>query len=462
MLQTYPISWIGMNNKQEQSGGRATAVISSVLDDGRIVELVYSPKEKKTRLAVGKDRDASVVEHVRTENAETLIPVPATNNLIRHEVVLLPERPESYESTDTLIKELNAFIERYVDFTPGFRAVAVSYILLSWVYDAFSELPYLRLRGNFGSGKTRALTVLGSIAYKGFFASGASTVSPIFHTLDAFRGTLILDEADFRFSDEQADIVKILNNGNARRFPVLRQSMTINREFNPRAFTVYGPKIVAMRHSFDDPALESRFITEDMGLSRLRRDIPLNLPETFDEEARHLRNMLLMYRYETLPKIALADTHHGGDRLARTDQLLRPLLAVIPDEETRRVVEEFSDAIAEDVRTDQALLPEGMLLEVLAELFRDRTRNAIPVSEITAKLAERHGRNFDRALTPRYVGELLRKRLHLKTYRVRGTFLVSIREREKIMVLAERARLQAPAELPTDNVTNVTHVLPVA
>ena len=89
--------------------------------------------------------------------------------------------------------------------------------------------------------------MLGSLAYKGFFASGASTVSPIFHTIDTFRGTLIFDEADFRFSDEQADIVKILNNGNARRFPVLRQSMTVNREFNPRAFTVYGPKIVAMR-----------------------------------------------------------------------------------------------------------------------------------------------------------------------------------------------------------------------
>jgi hypothetical protein len=36
------------------------------------------------------------------------------------------------------------------------------------------------------------------------------------HTLDAFRGTLIFDEADFRFSDERSEIVKILNNGNVR------------------------------------------------------------------------------------------------------------------------------------------------------------------------------------------------------------------------------------------------------
>jgi hypothetical protein len=71
----------------------------------------------------------------------------------------------------------------------------------------------------YGSGKTRALLVLGSLCYKSFFASGASTVSPIFHTLDAFRGTLIFDEADFRFSDERAEVVKILNNGNVSGLP---------------------------------------------------------------------------------------------------------------------------------------------------------------------------------------------------------------------------------------------------
>jgi hypothetical protein len=59
----------------------------------------------------------------------------------------------------------------------NFRKIATYYILLTWVYDAFNELPYLRLRGDFGSGKTRALIVIGSLCYKSFFASGASTVS---------------------------------------------------------------------------------------------------------------------------------------------------------------------------------------------------------------------------------------------------------------------------------------------
>src|SRR5919204_69092 len=99
-----------------------------------------------------------------------------------------------------------------------------------------------------GAARRACCSLLGLSAtrhcYKAFFASGASTVSPIFHTLDAFRGTLVVDEGDFRFSDEKADIVKILNNGNVRGIPVLRTLVTPQGEFNPKAFHVFGPKLV--------------------------------------------------------------------------------------------------------------------------------------------------------------------------------------------------------------------------
>jgi hypothetical protein len=36
-------------------------------------------------------------------------------------------------------------------------------------------------------------------------------------------------------------------------------------EINPRAYDVYGPKLVATRVFFEDRALESRFLTEEMG-----------------------------------------------------------------------------------------------------------------------------------------------------------------------------------------------------
>ncbi|MHB8147171.1 MAG: DUF3854 domain-containing protein, partial [Vulcanimicrobiaceae bacterium] len=231
---------------------------------------------------------------------------------------------------------------RYVDLSERFQKIASYYILLTWVYDAFNELPYLRLRGDFGSGKTRALVVIGSLCYKAFFASGASTVSPIFHTLDLFRGTLIFDEADFRFSDEKSELIKIFNNGNAKGFPVLRTAVSAKREFDPRAFAVFGPKIVAMRRSFEDQALESRFLTEEMGQRGLRDNIPINLPDAQEEEARSLRSQLLMYRFHTLDRIRVDESLVDPALSPRLNQILVPLLSIIDD---RRLQEEVRDSV---------------------------------------------------------------------------------------------------------------------
>jgi hypothetical protein len=53
---------------------------------------------------------------------------------------------------------------------------------------------------------------------------------------------------------------------------VLRTMINQQREFNPRAFQVFGPKIVATRGHYEDRGLESRFLTETMGGRQLRGD----------------------------------------------------------------------------------------------------------------------------------------------------------------------------------------------
>ena len=50
---------------------------------------------------------------------------------------------------------------------------------------------------------------------------------------------------------------------------MLRTMMNRQREFNPRAFQVFGPKIVATPGSYDDRGLESRFLTE-VSLSQIK------------------------------------------------------------------------------------------------------------------------------------------------------------------------------------------------
>ena len=248
---------------------------------------------------------------------------------------MLPSAPEEYGSERELVREIQAYIHRYVDLSPGFERLASYYVLLSWVYDAFNEVPYLRVRGDYGTGKTRFLLVVGALCNKSFFASGASTVSPIFHTLDAFRGTLVIDEGDFRFSDEKAEIVKILNNGNVRGVPVLRTMVTDAREYNPKAFRVFGPKLVATRGEYDDRALESRFLTEEMGRSRLRDDVPINLPPEYATEALKLRNKLLLYRLRNFHRAAIDRSAVDPALEPRINQIFVPLKSIVDDKAFR-------------------------------------------------------------------------------------------------------------------------------
>jgi hypothetical protein len=270
---------------------------STVLEDGVLVELVYEPKARRTSLAVWRNQACELVPSIELPSCVRLAPYSPGNNLIKNDVVLLPSGPNEYGSEAELVAEIQAYVHRYVDLSPQFERIASYYVLFSWLYDGFNELPYLRVRGDYGSGKTRFLLVVGSLCYKPVFASGASTVSPIFHILDSFRGTLVIDEGDFRWSDDKADIVKILNNGNVRGLPVLRTEVSRTGEFNPRAFQVFGPKIVATRGFYEDRALESRFITEETGHRKLRAGIPINLPASYKEEALRLRNKLLLYRF---------------------------------------------------------------------------------------------------------------------------------------------------------------------
>ena len=423
---------------KQENEKRRIPTVSRRLADGTVVELVYSVEEKSTKLAICKNGEFILADELNLAAGDVLVPIRASNNLIKHGAVVLPERPEHFGSAAELTEAIQAYVRRYVDLSDHFQRIASYYILLTWVYDAFNELPYLRLRGDFGSGKTRALIVIGSLCYKAFFASGASTVSPIFHTLDTFRGTLIFDEADFRFSDEKSELVKIFNNGNAKGFPVLRTAVTVKKEFDPRAFNVFGPKIVAMRRSFEDQALESRFLTEEMGQRSLRDDIPINLPDAQKEEARSLRNQLLMYRFQTLEGIHVDESLVDPSLSPRLNQILVPLLSIIDDERLQEEVRNSVKSFDQDLYAERSASAEAGILEILAEMLAQRDRANIPVSEVTAAFVGRFGQEYDRPITNRFIGGILRKRLRLSTYKSHGVYVIPAAEKPKVDQLCIR------------------------
>ena len=386
--------------------------IPSLLLGDKIIETILT--DSGTRLLVGNQNGYEVVDHFDSEG-QRYIPVNSKSDLFRNEIVTFTRQPLPYENVVTLHSEIKEYIVRYVTLPKQFLEVASAYVLLTWVYDAFAEIPYLRFQGDFGTGKTRALLSVGSLCRKPMKAGGASTISPIFHLLDKYQGTLILDEADFKWSDETHEIVKILNNGNMKGFPVLRSQLNKDKNYEPRAFSVYGPKLIAMRGSYEDVALESRFLTGNMRRGEKAPDIPHSLPKEMKEAAEVLTRKLLSYRLQNLHSIhtvpvlpELSDRGH---------QILGPLLAVAPTEEARAAILSERKSAEETLDFDRTWSLEGSILRAIVSLSDGA--EAITIGAI-AKVLRTQDFGDLKFLSHAMIGKTIRERLGLSLYKSRG------------------------------------------
>ncbi len=427
----------------ESQRSRSIPTVSAVLPSGALVEMIYDPTALRSGFVVWENGAWRVEPSIVLDDGRRLVPYSPHNNLLQNEVVLLPSTPEEYDSEEQLIAEVQAFIHRYADLSPIFEKIASYYVLLSWIYDRFSELPYLRFRGDPGTGKTRSLLIIGSLCYKPIFASGASTVSPLFRILDAVRGTLIIDEGDFRLSDERAELVKILNNGNARGFPVLRSEVTPQREFNPRAYAVFGPKLVATRGAFDDPALESRFLTEEMGQGGLREDIPISLPSAYKDEALHLRNQLLLFRFRNRGRASALPDLIDRTVEPRLNQIFLPLLSVAANESVKTELRELARQYNREIIAERGMDAEAHILEIIRDMVASDDRATLSVKEITSWFVDRHGEEYERKITPKWIGGLIRRRLQLFTHKSNGVYVISHLEEPRLRRLYQKYGVEA-------------------
>ena len=198
-----------MNNDNVEKKDKPILKTSLVTPDA-IYEMVYSSVTNKSSY-FKMDRTGhieSFLEEVEIDGRK-YVPLPPSYNLVDKGVILFPSLATPYESEEEILKEIQNFIHKYLDITEVFEQIATYYVLFTWMFDRFNEVPYLRAIGDFGSGKSRFLQAIGILCYKPIFTGGATTPSPIFRIINEIKGTLIIDEADFKFSDMTSEIVKI-------------------------------------------------------------------------------------------------------------------------------------------------------------------------------------------------------------------------------------------------------------
>jgi len=417
------------------------------LSDGRLVEITFDSERSPSRqfaIYNPKRDEIELVSEIKLSDNKTLIPLQT--QMIDKGVVLLPSEPaDSIGDDKELLGEIQEYISRYLDINKFFLKISAYYVLLSWVYDCFSVLPYLRVIGDSGTGKSRFLLAVGLLLYKPMFTSGATTASPIFRLIEKVGGSLIIDEADFRHSEMQADIVKILNCGYQDTFPVLRVEGDKNRDV--RAYRVYSPKILATRERFKDSALESRMLTQEME-GEPRVDIPLVFPKEAWSEALTLRNKLLFWRFRNYNKVALPVSDEMGKIEPRLKQIVLPLLGIIKDKDVIKELRSFLRSYQKQIISDRGTERHVDILEAIVALKMEE-------SNLTMKhIADELNKSVDiesgeKKITPRSVGYINKKYLRLQTKRISGRYHI-VWEAEKIRKLCSRYGVKFPYKKKND------------
>ena len=328
--------------------------------------------------------------------------------------VSFPTGVEEYGEEKDLFDLIRAFIRKWCDLSERYEKIAALYVMFTWCHDEFFEIPYLRIIADLGSGKSRlGVHVLGSLCYKAFKTVAASTLSPIFRTLDALGGTMVLDEADLGDkSDKTSELVQVLNSGYMKGLCVMR-SEKAGEEFAVAKYKVFGPKVIISREHFKDAALESRCV--ELRIERTTRtDIPFFIDETLEEEAVGLRNRLLLWRFRTYGKhrAKIDRSFETVDIPPRLKQLLLVLSGTVTDAGLSGILRDLGRELSTEHAERRGDTFEG---EVVASLAARGAATFVSCQEIAEAMNENALPGEKKSA--RSIGWYLRERLGLKPKR---------------------------------------------
>ena len=415
-----------------------------------IVEQIYD-KENGSRFCAWDDNKQ---EFKITDNfkAGKVRYYPQEGEEIEKGAIILPSNALDYVDDKTLDKKILNFIHKWLDVSPEDEQFILWNTKKSWVYQQFHTLNYLRALGDTGLGKSRYLDTAGYIHYKSIKTTGSSTPAPLFRIIDKWRGSLIMDEADLRQSDEADQIIKILNQGFEKNNFIMRCDGDDKNKIN--FFDPYCPKILATRKSFLDKATESRCITHVLTVTD-RKDMPLNLNEDFFKEALKIRNMLLMWRFKNYFKIDKTLTYDFGDIEPRVKQIVSSYVSLFShNKEKMEQFKEYITKYQEDLVAERQSSFEGAIVEAIHSLLEEgkshfTTGDVVLKGEFTGSGGKTlHSRALTNPLKSLGFGKPLSTKIEKKTYR-----LIPLEQKhiDKVFVRYGFDKIEIPKDLVVES-----------
>jgi len=168
----------------------------------------------------------------------------------------------------------------------------------------------------------------------------------------------------------------------------------------------------------------------------LRDDIPISLPPEHREEALHLRNKLLLFRFRNLRGQKPGEAVPDRTIEPRLNQIFMPLLAVVRNPKDREELRALARRYHGEIISERGMDLEAQILEVIRDL-RDSGR-PLAIKDITSWLADRHGDEYERKITTKWIGNVIRRKLQLRPVRASSGYVIPPEELPKVERLYER------------------------
>jgi len=348
--------------------------------NGWLIEYLYDPEQDQARLAY-RNPEGEIGEKPYVDIDGVRYYPSEPNAFVKQEVVLFPSKLGPVKSTRELVAIIEAYI-RSVYLWPDtvWPKLVAYYVLLTWIYDAFNALPYLRAVGEPGSGKSEMMRRVGYVCYRMMTASGANTASTFFRATEMYRGTVFIDEADLHDGGDMAnDIIKFLNLGAMKGNPISRTVEARDRNgeriFVVQPFSTFCPKLIAMRKEFKDDAVATRSLTMNLiprePIELKEAGVKLTMNNEMRQHAREIRNMCLRWRLTNWePEIEIDEEDIDLEISSRLNQVTTSLLRLAKgDDALKAEIRSLLRAYNQDIILGRSMTVFAKVVEALWKIW---------------------------------------------------------------------------------------------
>jgi hypothetical protein len=176
-----------------------------------------------------------------------------------------------------------------------------------------------------------------------------------------------------------------------------------------------------------------------MGTYRLRNDVPINLSGSYKEESLQIRNKLLLFRFRNLNKRKPVEALVDRSIEPRLNQIFVPLLSIIEDPEAVEDLRELARRYNKEMIAARGMDMEAQILEIIRDMLSSPYgAPQLPLKDITSWFVDRHGMDYERKVTSKWIGTIVRKKLNLKTQKSHGIYVIPLSEQPKLERLYEK------------------------